>query len=80
MHRLFKCCYTFGMVLGGCLVGVGAATLLVTCVQSVGGDTIMWHPQVRRQGRILGGAAWALGVVLLFFCYRVSGDRFTVDR
>ena len=59
------------MVLAAFLIGIGPVALLTTSVKALGGDTILWHPDVRYYGRILGGVSWAVGTVLLIVCYQV---------
>ena len=76
IHKCCKCCYTFGMVLAAFLIGIGPVALLTTSVKALGGDTILWHPDVRYYGRILGGVSWAVGTVLLIVCYQVRWGIF----
>ncbi len=70
-HRFCIECNRGGMILGGSLLGIGAFVLLVTCVQGIGGGSILWDPEIRYHGRILGAVSSVVGVVLIFICHQV---------
>ena len=74
IHQFCRCCYIFGLVLAGFCIGIGPVTLLITSVEAVGGNTVLWDPDVRTYGRIIGGVTWVAGVILLFVCYQVRTE------